>query len=353
MTTLPIFPTGTTRRGLLRSVLAISALPLLSACGDIAAAPANGPGGRQSALLLPLTGAQSALGRNMARAASLVTQASPEGSAPPVYDTLDTADGAAQAALQAIENGARILVGPLRADQTPAVLAVAGKVPVITFSNDDTLAVQGAFVMGITPAQSVATMFSYARAQGITRIAVVARDTPLGAATAGAAQALAVAGGITLTAVVDGVSGLNGAEAVYLPDGGAALAAFAKGLRDGPQLLGSVQWGVQDVTSDPNLDGAWFAAPPPDLFLPFADQFQVAFGEQPGVVAGLGHDAALLAVGLGNGRGVNRKGITREAGFTGVLGPFRFLEDGRCQRALAVLGVKGGNFTVLAEVSGS
>ena len=152
---------------------------------------------------------------------------------------------------------------------------------------------------------------------------------------------------------MDGVSGLNGADAVYLPDGGAALTSFARGLQGGPQLLGSVQWGVRDVTTDPNLDGAWFAAPPPDLFLPFADQFQVAFGEQPGVVAALGHDAALLAVGLGNGRGLNRKGITREAGFTGVLGPFRFLEDGRCERALAVLGVEGGTFTVLAEVSGS
>jgi branched-chain amino acid transport system substrate-binding protein len=355
MTTQPSVPTGMTRRALLRSVLATSTLPLLAACGDIAASPASGPGGRQSALLLPLTGDLAALGQNMARAASLVTQSTPAGSAPPVYDTLDTAEGAAQAALQAIGNGAKILLGPMRADQTPAVLAVAGNVPVITFSNDDTLAAQGAFVMGITPAQSVATMFSYARAQGITRIAVVTRDTPLGLATASAARAIAAAGGITLTAVVtDGVSGLNGAEAVYLPDGGATLASFAKGLRgDGVQLLGSVQWGVQDVTTDPNLDGAWFAAPPPDLFLPFADQFQVAFGEQPGVVAALGHDAALLAVGLGNGRGVNRKGIVREAGFTGVLGPFRFLEDGRCQRSLAVLAVEGGSFTVLAEVSGS
>ena len=175
MTRVQCVPTGMTRRGVLSSVLASAALPFLAACGDIAATPADGPGGRDSALLLPLTGALAAIGQNMARAASLVTQSSPAGSAPPVYDTLDTADGAAQAALQAITNGAKILLGPMRADQTPAVLAVAGNIPVITFSNDDTLAAQGTFVMGITPAQSVATMFSYARAQGITRIAVVAR----------------------------------------------------------------------------------------------------------------------------------------------------------------------------------
>jgi branched-chain amino acid transport system substrate-binding protein len=353
MTKVLCAPIVMTRRGLLRSVLATSALPFIAACGDIATSSAAGPGGRQSALLLPMTGDLGGIGQNMARAASLVTQALPAGSAPRVYDTTGTAEGAAEAARQALGNGAKLLLGPMRAEQTPAVQAIAGKVPVITFSNDDSLAAQGAFVMGITPAQSVATMFSYARAQGILRVAVVARETPLGAASVRAAQALAAAGGITLTAVTDSVSGLNGAEAVYLPDGGTALAGFAKGLRGGPQLMGSVQWGVRDVTADANLEGAWFAAPPPDLFLPFADRFQVAFGEQPGVVAALGHDAALLAVGLGNGRGVNKKGIMREAGFTGVLGPFRFLEDGRCERSLAVLGVEGGTFTVLAEVSGS
>ena len=157
MTKVQFFPTGMTRRALLRSVLATSALPLLSACGDIAATPTTGPGGRASALLLPLTGTLSALGQNMARAASLVTQASPEGSAPQVYDTLDTADGAAQAARQAIGNGAKILIGPLRADQTPAVLAVAGNVPVITFSNDDTLAAQGAAAEGVRTCGSEAS----------------------------------------------------------------------------------------------------------------------------------------------------------------------------------------------------
>ena len=41
---------------------------------------------------------------------------------------------------------------------------------------------QGAFVMGITPAQSVAAAFSYARAQGVRRVAVVSAPGPLGEA---------------------------------------------------------------------------------------------------------------------------------------------------------------------------
>jgi len=363
------------RRDLCRSALASWSFPVfaapLAACGALPStgrgAGGGGSGGRDAALLLPLTGSLAALGQNMGRAASLVTQGVAPADAPKVYDTADTAEGAAAAARAALAAGAKILLGPLRSDQTPSVLAVAGKVPVITFSNDDALGPQGAFVMGITPAQSVSTMFSYARAQGLTRIALVARDTPLGVASAQAAVRIAAAGGISLTATLlrdpaagglaDAIRQAGGGtspQAVFLPDGGASLAGFARGLKGSDlQILGSVQWGVDDVTADSNLAGAWFAAPPPDLFLPFADRFQAAYGEQPGIVAALGHDAALLAVGLGNARQLNHKGVTRGAGFTGVLGAFRFLADGRCQRDLTVLGIEGGKILLLGEVAGS
>ncbi|MGQ0566901.1 MAG: penicillin-binding protein activator [Gemmobacter sp.] len=353
---------GITRRALIGSALAASVLAGCGAQTGGRSLSTQGADGRQAALLLPLTGAQGAVGQNMARAAGLA--AGGQGG-PPVFDTGDTAEGAAAAARAALDGGAKLLLGPLRSDQTPAVLAVAGNVPVVTFSNDDTLAGQGAFVMGITPAQSVATMFSYARAQGLTRIAVVAADTPLGAATATAARAIGAAGGIEVTAVLlrdPGAGGLVATlraegglpQAVFLPDGGRALAGFARGLAgSGVQLLGSVQWGVTDPGADANLSGAWFAAPPPDLFLPFADRFQAAHGEAPGVVAGLGHDAALLAMGLAQAKSLTRRGLTRKAGFTGVLGPFRFRDDGRCQRDLAVLTLDAGTLSVLAEVSGT
>ncbi len=374
MTKALVASTEMTRRGFGRLFVASVSFPLfvgaVAGCGKITAGlskAGSGVGGRDAALLLPLTGAASALGQNMARAASLVTQTAQTGNTPQVYDTTDTPEGAAAAAQKALAAGARLLLGPLTADQTPAVLAVAGNVPVISFSNDDALAAQGAFVMGITPGQSVSTMFSYARAQGITRIAVVAREGPLGSATVQAAKSTAAAGGISLAAVllrdpaagglvseIKRASGGSMPDAVFIPDGGASLQAFAAGLKgSNTQILGSVQWGVSDVAGDNNLAGAWFTAPPPDLFLPFADRFQAAYGEQPGAVAALGHDAALLAVGLGNANALNRKGITRGAGFTGVLGAFRFLANGRCQRDLAVLGIEGGSIVVLGEVAGT
>lgn len=367
------FGSGLTRRGLCRSVLASLGIPVLlplAGCGSLPAFEGSQRGaadGSAAALLLPLTGSAAALGMNMGRAASLVTQGLPAGAAPAVIDTGDTAAGAAAAAQQAIAGGAKLLLGPLRSDQTPAVLAVAGKVPVVTFSNDDSLGGQGAFVMGLTPAQSVSTMFSYARAAGASRIALMAADTALGTASATAAARIAAAGGISLVATLlrdPAQGGLMAAlrqasggtlpDAVFLPDGGGTLKAFAAALRgSGVQILGSVQWGVGDVTGNADLAGAWFAAPPPDLYFPFSDRFQAAFGEEPGLVAALGHDAALMAVGLGAERATNRKGVTRKGGFTGVLGAFRFLPEGRCQRDLSVLGLDGGGITLLGEVAGT
>ena len=322
-------------------------------------------GGSDAALLLPLSGPAAALGQNMARAASLVAAPGLRAGQPPVFDTADTPQGARVAAEQALAGGARMLLGPLRAEQTPEVLAVAGTVPVVTFSNDERLAALGAFVMGVTPAQSVAAAFSFARAGGVERIALVARPSPLAEAAAAAGR-VARAGGLTLTAVLlresatglvadlRAASGGQLPQAVYLPDGGAELLAFADALAgSGVRLLGSVQWGVDDFSGAPALEGAWFAAPPPDVFVPFLGIFSARFGEGAGVVTALGHDAALMATELGLAGALDRRGLTRSRGFDGVLGPFRFLETGRCRRDLTVLTLESGRIVAVGEVAGT
>lgn len=302
----------------------------------------------------------------MARAASLVAAPGLADTATPVFDTEDTVDGARIAAERALAGGARLLLGPLRAEQTPAVLAVAGEVPVVTFSNDDRLTGEGAFVMGITPAQSVATAFSYALAEDVRRVALVTRPGPLGEASVAAARQLAEAGGLELTAtlvrddaggLVADLSAASGGtlpDAIFLPDGGPALLAFASALAGaGPQIMGGVQWGVLDVTGVEALSGAWFAAPPPQHFLPFVERFERRFAAEAGIVTALGHDAALLAAELGNAGTLDRGGLTRESGFVGALGGYRFLEDGRCLRDLAVLTLEGGEILSIGEVAGT
>jgi ABC-type branched-subunit amino acid transport system substrate-binding protein len=301
----------------------------------------------------------------MARAVAIVTDGRPGADRLQTFDTQDTVEGSVTAARAALAAGARMLMGPLRSEQTVAVLGVTRDVPVVTFSNDETLADLGAFVLGITPAQSVAAILSYARNQGLRRVALLAADTPFGQASAAAMRALAPAAGLTLTATALRDPGAPGAlvalrdgagapDAVYLPDGGAALTGFARDLRgNGLQLLGSVQWGLGEVTTNPDLSGAWFAAAPPDLFVPFADRFAALHGTTPGIIATLAHDAALVALGLSDIGALNRRGLLRAEGFVGALGPFRFRPDGRASRDLAVLTISNGAYALLAEVTGS
>ena len=362
------------RRQLVQRLAATAFLPLvtlsLSGCGASSFRPsakAGQGGGREAALLLPLTGKMSDLGQNMSKAASLATPPGQADAAVPVYDTKDTPEGAAEAAKMALSHGAKVLFGPLRADQTPMVLDVAGKVPVVTFSNDDSLASRGAFVMGVTPAQSVTATFSYARAQGMKRLALVATDGAYGRSSALAADDIAKSGGLALTATLLGPSGKTGLlaalksasggvlpDAVFIADGGADLVQFAAALgSSGIKLMGGLQWNTGDVTQVPELNGAWFAAPPPDLFQPFSEKFAAQFGTQPGVVAALAYDAALIAEGLGDARALNKAGLTRKAGFTGALGNFHFLADGRCSRDLAILTITNGSIVTLGEIGGT
>lgn len=359
-----------TRRTLCRQLLLVSSLPVLggslAGCVTATGRAAAAGGGGDATLLLPLSGEAATLGRNMSRAASLVAGGGSGGTGAQVLDTLDTVDGAGIAAGSAIDAGARMLLGPLRAEQTPVVLARAGSVPVVTFSNDDRLAAQGAFVMGVTPAQSVAAAFSFARAQGARRIAIVARPGPLGEASVAAARDVAAAGGLAVTASLlrDSAAGIAAEvraagggimpDAVFLPDGGAALVAFAEGLSgSGVQLMGGVQWGIRDVAGVAALGGAWFAAPPPSTFVPFLETFEARFGEPAGVVTALAHDAALMAAVLDDAGRLTRKGLTRREGFSGALGRFRFENNGLCQRDLAVLTIEGGQIVTIGEVTGT
>ena len=139
----------------------------------------------------------------------------------------------------------------------------------------------------------------------------------------------------------------NAPQAVYLPASGPELDSLSRAARAaGAQVLGSTQWSSLDVGALQGLDGAWYAAPDPLRFAPFsrtlADQ-----GVEAGIVAGLVFDAVEMARLLGRLGQQDRKGLLRDKGFNGVLGPYRFLRDGRTERGLAILGIEGGNVSVI------
>ena len=127
------------------------------------------------ALLVPLTGPRAQLGLSMRQAALLAENSRYLLS----FDTGGTAAGAAAAARDALKRRPALILGPLTAAEVPAVSStVAGRVPVIAFSNDSVLRAPGTYIFGITAGQVTSAILRYARSRGVRNVAVIDDGTP-------------------------------------------------------------------------------------------------------------------------------------------------------------------------------
>jgi branched-chain amino acid transport system substrate-binding protein len=120
------------------------------------------------ALLVPTTGSSAAIGESIANAANLAVLDT--GGKNIRITTYDTATGAAAAAQRAIADGNRLIIGPLLADDVRAVAPIgrAAKVPLLSFSNDVSVAGNGTYLLGFVPTQSIDRIVSFARSKGMT-----------------------------------------------------------------------------------------------------------------------------------------------------------------------------------------
>ena len=140
------------------------------------------------ALLVPLSGDNAAVGRSIANA---TTMALLDTNAENLrITTYDTATGAGSAAQRAIADGNKLILGPLLREDVSPVLARArpADVPLVTFSNDTSVAAPDVFVMGHVPEQSVTRTVGYLAGQGARRSAARTR----GRVVSGDAQVLGV-----------------------------------------------------------------------------------------------------------------------------------------------------------------
>lgn len=349
-------PAGLSRRQCLLGMLGASG-SLLGGCGvlPIGERTEASTVGR-AALLLPLTGPRADLGQILREAASLGGTNIGASAEIEILDAGATPESAVRAAEAAVAAGARMLIGPLFSDQARAVAAaVPREVPVVALSNDDTLADAGIFVYGVTPLHSARAVMGYARSRGVADIAVAVPPGAFGERSATDVRTVAAELGLRLRppVVTDDPEALTATlagtppDAVYLPSSGPELPAMVRAAKaTGAQILGSSQWSALDLADLPELEGSWFAAPDPLRFDAFSQTLQER-GIDAGIVAGLVFDGVEMARILGRLGEQTRRGLLRDKGFNGVLGPYRFLESGQTLRGLAVLGVTEAGVEVL------
>jgi branched-chain amino acid transport system substrate-binding protein len=311
---------------------------------------------RPVALLVPLTGPRASLGSSMRQAALLAEN----GQYVLSFDTGGTAAGAAAAAALALRGRPALVLGPLSAEEVPAVTStIAGRVPIIAFSNDAVLRSPGTYIFGITAGQVTSAILRYARSRGVKSVVVIDDGSPWSAAASLAAGQLEGELGIRLR-VLEVKSGQplpvagDAPDAVLLPGSGEKVLAAARGLKDsGIQILGTLQGIDNRPEALEALDGGWIASPDPVAFGTFAGEFQARNGGAAGTITALAYDAAGIANALRNANTLNAQGLLDSKGFRCVTGPVRFRTDGSVARDFAILVARPHGYEPVAVSSGS
>jgi ABC-type branched-subunit amino acid transport system substrate-binding protein len=322
------------------------------------------------AVLVPLTGPNSGVGTSIANAAKLaLADARRDGLELQVYDT---ARGAQAAAERALAEGNRLFLGPLLAEDVRQIAPIARRagVPVVSFSNDVTVAGNGVYVMGFNPGQSIDRVVRHARSQGLQRFAGLIPEGEYGErSTAALRRAVEAAGGRLVATQTYGRSPaelrsaairLNAQapyDAVLIADNGQIAMSAAATIRSGPssgaRILGTELWKSETaLANSPQMRGAWFASVSDTLFDQFRTRYRARYSTAPSRLASLGYDAVLLAVRLSAqwlpGQPFPEWGLRSPAGFDGVDGAYRFGPSGTSERQLDVIQVNAGGFSVVS-----
>lgn len=322
------------------------------------------------AVLVPLAGENGGVGRSISNAANLaLLDTGGERIRITVYDT---ARGAAAAANEALADGNGLFLGPLLAEHVAEVapIARARGVPVISFSNDLSVAGNGVYIMGFNPGQSIDRVVEYARAQGVQRFAGLVPDGVYGRRSSRALiDAVERTGGrmvamqtydrspASLRSAVTRLNGQSEYDAILIADSGRIAISAAPMIRSGPsgqaRILGTELWRAEPaLTREPALRGAWFATVSDTMFEQMRTRYRARYNLTPYRLGSLGYDAVLLAVRIAGdwrvGRPFPESVLRSDEGFMGVDGAFRFGRDGVAERSLEVLEVGADGFTVVS-----
>jgi branched-chain amino acid transport system substrate-binding protein len=331
------------------------------------------------ALLLPLSGRAAPTGQAMQQAAEMsLFDSGAKDLALAAYDAGESPTAAIEAYRKARADGAALVLGPLFGSSATALapLVQQGGTNVIAFSNDEQAALPGVWVMGIAAPPQVRRVVDHAVSAGIRRFAALAPRSTFGEQMTRTLEShVAVRGGQVVAVelyddndvgaaakrLAADVKG-EGKLAVLVPVAPPRLASVLQTLSSAGidsssvQLIGTGVWDIPGIGADTALRGAWYAAPDPAKRADFERRYTATYGRPPLRLATLAYDAVALAGKLARlkaGGDFSSEAITNANGWAGVDGAFRFLPDGRTERALAVIEVQGERNVVVSPAPSS
>ncbi len=384
----------TLNRPKFNSVIALSALMMISACNLMPGSSqqqqpqASGYQGPEVditqpvkvAMLVPNGGSNATLneiGNSLANAGQIANKDYNRGEIDlMVYSTGGDFSTASALAQQAQAEGAKLIVGPLTSEEAAAVANVTN-LPILSFSNNSTIADGNTFILGTTFQSIADRVVGFQKSQGGKSIGVVYPDDIGGQQGSNATVAAASNNNVDVVtrqpyrlsqadinaAAPSIASNLksSGANMVMLTDHpSAGLSMIASGLRDAgftnqdATFLGLARWNenAQGLT-EAGLAGGIFAAPDPVRTSKFENRYQSEYGSRPHNLGGLGFDGIVAAISMV--RQARSKNDTtpfsaedlNRVTFGGANGAVQF-RGNMAQRGLAVMQLNAGSVAIVS-----
>lgn len=299
-----------------------------------------------------------------------------------VYPTSGLPESALAASIEAINNGAQIIVGPFFAEETIAISGVThtANLKVLSFSNDSRVAGENVFILGTTSSTISDRIVKFAVQQGYLRFGVInpSKKEALVSLQSVSRSVHQNGGAIKLSVTyprslddtaqiaprIKEDSDSKNIEAIIFTETPnkkiALIAAEFENTTMGnqiqkPKFMGLSRWDITNITlSSPALQGGWFAVPDRRFKRKFEAKFQKKYNYQPHLLAGLGYNAiatlgALLQQTKLEGKldPFSKIRLLNPDGFVGVNGIFRFRTNHTTEKAMAIAEVYNGSYKIV------
>ncbi len=317
------------------------------------------------AMLLPLSGADEAMGKSLKNAAMMaIGDINNNNLVVQFYDTKGTGSGARIALENALNADSELILGPLRSDEVAAISAEAKSkdVPVISFSTSPSVLQEGVYSIGLLQDDQVSRIVKYAADNGRSKIAAVLPNNQNGAnmyrSLIKAAQKHGVnvvkvgfynPNSMEFTGLVTQMkSGGVDFDALLIPETGNRLKAISSMFSyydvSAPEVLfmGTSVWDSSSLNKETELYGAAYPVMSLKNQAKFAQKYNDLFGERPSGLSIFAYDAVALASMLARQGGNLYEQIERPEGYNGMSGAFRIFANGLNEHGLDVVKVSAG-----------
>ena len=344
-------------------------------------------------VLLPLTGKYSYIGQSFLDTMQMVVYENKSiDSELIIKDTKANPSLAKKATKELVEQNVDIILGPFFSSSLNASLKIAKykNIPLISFSSDKKQKEEGVYLMGFEPETQITNIIDYTIKKNYKRFAALLPDSKYGKRVLNTYRKVLNKNKLLLNKVelydpkttdfetnIQNLVGLDknpklekdeetgeiplenfdpGFDVLLLIEtgnrlrqGSATLTYYGVDFKK-VKLIGTGEWYIDNIGSEPGLLGAWFVAPNPNLWKDFKKKFYKLYNYEPIRLSSLAHDSLTTVFSIIDKNEkiyeLNYDDFQNSYGFTGIDGEFKFLSNGTVQRKLSILEVKQNSFKV-------